>query len=107
MNPAPSLMPLSFRPAAAQDIDAIVALVNSAYRGDSSRQGSATEADLRDGQRTDDEEIQALVTTENSLLLLGWQGEQLSSSVHLELTPQGAYLGMLTIKPGLQGLGLG
>ena len=107
MNPAPSLMPLSFRPAAVQDVDAIVALVNSAYRGDSSRQGWTTEADILDGQRTDAEEIQTLITTANSLLLLGWQGEQLISSVHLELTPQGAYLGMLTIKPGLQGLGLG
>src|SRR5690554_7352324 len=98
MNPAPSLMPLSFRPASVQDVDAIVALVNSAYRGDSSRQGWTTEADILDGQRTDAEEIQILITTPTPLLLLGWQGGQLISSVHLELTPQGAYLASLPIK---------
>lgn len=103
MSPAP----LSFRRATPADIDTIVTLVNSAYRGDTSRQGWTTEADLLDGQRTDADELYKLITTENSLLLLGWQDGELISSVHLEKTPQGAYLGMLTIKPGLQGQGLG
>ena len=107
MNSAQPLMSLSFRPARAQDVGTIVALVNSAYRGDSSRQGWTTEADILDGQRTDAEEIHSLVSAENSLLLLGWQGEELISSVHLEQTEQDAYLGMLTIKPSLQGQGLG
>jgi len=107
MNQAQSLSSLSFRPAQPQDVEAIVTLVNSAYRGDSSRQGWTTEADILDGQRTDAEEIHSLITADNSLLLLGWQGDELVSSVHLEKTEQGAYLGMLTIKPGLQGQGLG
>ena len=44
---------LSFRPANHADIPALVALVTSAYRGDVSRQGWTTEADLLDGQRID------------------------------------------------------
>ena len=40
-------------PAAASDLPAIADLVNSAYRGDSSRQGWTTEADYLGGQRTD------------------------------------------------------
>ena len=40
-------------PATASDLPAIAALVNSAYRGDSSRQGWTTEADYLGGQRTD------------------------------------------------------
>ncbi len=35
------------------NIHAVVALVESAYRGDASRVGWTTEADLLDGQRTD------------------------------------------------------
>jgi len=58
---------ISYRPAKLTDVDAIVALVNSAYRGPSSRAGWTTEADLLDGQRTDAEEISRLVGM-NSLL---------------------------------------
>ena len=46
---------LQFRAATAADIDALVALVTSAYRGDASRQGWTTEADMLDGQRIDPE----------------------------------------------------
>src|SRR4051794_13241714 len=42
-----------FREAGPADLGAIVALVESAYRGESSRAGWTTEADLLDGQRTD------------------------------------------------------
>ena len=48
-------MPL-FR-AESSDLPAVADLVNSAYRGDSSRQGWATEADLLGGQRTDAEAL--------------------------------------------------
>ncbi|HVV95505.1 MAG TPA: GNAT family N-acetyltransferase, partial [Rhodanobacteraceae bacterium] len=43
----------TFRAASRDDVPAIVALVESAYRGDVSRKGWTTEADLLDGQRTD------------------------------------------------------
>ena len=43
---------LSFRTAESSDTPTIVELVNSAYRGDSGKQGWTTEADLLDGQRT-------------------------------------------------------
>jgi hypothetical protein len=42
---------LPTRPATIEDAGALVALVNSAYRGDSSKAGWTTEADLLDGQR--------------------------------------------------------
>ena len=45
---------LAYRAATAADIDAVVALVESAYRGDASRQGWTTEADFLDGRRTGD-----------------------------------------------------
>ncbi|EST29679.1 hypothetical protein M878_20325 [Streptomyces roseochromogenus subsp. oscitans DS 12.976] len=52
---------LTCRIATADDIPALVALVESAYRGDTSRRGWTTEADLLDGQRTDLDAVTAIV----------------------------------------------
>jgi hypothetical protein len=46
-------MALRFRLAGSPDVGAIVGLVDSAYRGDASRAGWTTEADLLDAQRLD------------------------------------------------------
>ena len=48
MNDAPDI-----RPATNADLDALHALVERAYRGDSARGGWSHEADLLGGQRTD------------------------------------------------------
>ena len=63
-------MRLVFRCACSGDVPAIVDLVESAYRGDSSRAGWTTEADLLDGQRTDPEAISAVITGPGSVMLL-------------------------------------
>ena len=99
---------ISFRLAQLTDVNAIVALVNSAYRGESSRKGWTTEADLLDGQRTDREEISRLIEREGSVILLCMHGKEIVGSVHLEkIDATSAYIGMLVIKPTLQGQGLG
>ena len=52
------------------DLDAIAALVNSAYRGDSSRAGWTTEADYLEGQRTDAERLrEQLASTAGAVML--------------------------------------
>ena len=53
--------PLAIRFATEADVVALVTLVTSAYRGDASRAGWTTEADLLDGQRTDPEGVRELV----------------------------------------------
>jgi predicted N-acetyltransferase YhbS len=99
---------LAFRIATAADIDAIVALVNSAYRGDTSRAGWTTEADILGGQRTDAVEISRLVSEEDSAIMLCTCDNKLIGSVHLyRVDAANAYMGMLVIKPVLQGRGLG
>ena len=99
---------LTFHRAAPADVDAIVALVNSAYRGESSRAGWTTEADLLDGQRTDAEEISQLMVADDSIILLCLHGIDIIGSVHLEkLDAETSYMGMLVIRPVLQGQGLG
>lgn len=98
----------TFRRAGTADAEAIAALVNSAYRGDSSRAGWTTEADLLGGQRTDAEEIAQLVGREGSVLLLCLRAGELVGSVYVErMDDATAYLGMLVIRPVLQGQGLG
>ncbi|MCM3886768.1 GNAT family N-acetyltransferase [Frankia sp. R82] len=74
MRPVSPLPPgyLTYRQALGteSEIAAIVALVESAYRGESSRAGWTTEADLLAGRRTDSAEVRAAVTDPNSLVLL-------------------------------------
>jgi ribosomal protein S18 acetylase RimI-like enzyme len=95
--------------ATAADADALVALVNSAYRGDSSRVGWTTEADLLGGQRTDADGIRELVASdERRLLLHRAVGGAPVACVLLERTAGGGcYLGMLTVRPDLQAAGFG
>ena len=61
---------LSFRYAKREDTADISRLVNSAYRGDSSRVGWTTEADLIDGARTNENEIRELIVAKDSMLFL-------------------------------------
>ena len=96
------------RLATAADVDAIVALVNSGYRGDSSRVGWTTEADILGGQRTDADEIARLMAEDDSVILLCLDKDEIVGSVHLERVDETiAYMGMLVIRPVLQGHGLG
>jgi len=102
-------MPLYLAQAA--DIPAVAALVNSAYRGETSRQGWTTEADYIGGQRTDEASLlKDLADKPDARLLLfrDEPGAELLGCVWLE--PAGAevwYLGMLTIRPDLQDRKLG
>jgi len=99
---------LDFRRAVSDDVDFIATLVNSAYRGESSRAGWTTEADILDGQRTDAHEISLLIEKNDSLILLCVCNEHIVGSVHLErLDALTTYMGMFVIMPELQGQGLG
>jgi GNAT superfamily N-acetyltransferase len=103
----PDSQALLFRTAVAPDAGVVADLVNSAYRGDSSRAGWTTEADLLEGRRTNETEIRRLIEANGSIVLLCLQGEEIIGSVHLKIQDEGAYLGLLVVKPGLQGLGIG
>ena len=105
--PGADILELSFRKAAKTDVHDIVALVNSAYRGESSKVGWTNEADLVDGPRTDAEDISRLVETDGSMILICLTESEIAGCVHLEKVAGGAYLGMLAIKPSLQGGGIG
>jgi GNAT superfamily N-acetyltransferase len=96
-----------FRKAVESDMEAIVALVQSAYRGDSSRQGWTTEADLLDGQRTDLAEVAEALAAPDSVVLLASVDGQLLACCHVERQGDAAYFGMFAVHPPYQGSGLG
>jgi ribosomal protein S18 acetylase RimI-like enzyme len=100
-------MALTFRRATLDDVGAVVSLVESAYRGDASRAGWTTEADLLDGQRTDAREITELVTGATSLIVLAEDEGALLGCVLVADEGENAYLGMLSVRPTLQASGLG
>lgn len=90
-----------------RDAGQIAALVNSAYRGEISKQGWTTEADLVMGRRTETDEIERLIATDDSMFLLCKAEAQLIGSVHLQKQADQVYLGMLAVSPPLQGRGIG
>lgn len=82
-------------------------LVNSAYRGDTSRQGWTTEADLLDGTRIDEAAIRDLIARPDTTVLTYWEDDGLLGCVELRAAEGKLYLGMLSVKPDTQGKGLG
>lgn len=95
--------------ATAQDIVAIKDLLNSAYRGESSRQGWTTEADIIAGDvRTDEEDLQKVMQQEGSIFLkFVGVNNSLVGCVNLQQHPGKMYLGMFSVSPLLQGSGIG
>jgi ribosomal protein S18 acetylase RimI-like enzyme len=98
---------LAFRAAGADDIDAVVALVESAYRGDASRVGWTTEADLLDGRRTGRDDIEAILARERSQLLLAERDGEMLACAHVMVEDGAGYFGMFSVVPALQGAGIG
>jgi ribosomal protein S18 acetylase RimI-like enzyme len=97
-----------FRRAAEADVSAIVALVESAYRGDVSRIGWTTEADLLDGQRTDAPAVATILRAPGSTVLLAEAAGTLVACCQLEQRPAAvAYFGMFSVQPRGQGQGVG
>lgn len=98
---------LSFRPATLADIDALVVLVTSAYRGDASKQGWTTEADMLDGQRIDPDVLRKDIERERSLIIIAEREAQLLACAHVAEENGAGYFGMFSVKPDLQGGGVG
>lgn len=96
-----------FRKARSDDIENIVKLVESAYRGDASRRGWTTEADLIDGQRTDKNEVTNLINADNSEIILCESNKNLTASVYIVNKGDYAYMGMFAVSPLSQGQGIG
>ncbi len=97
----------AFRAATPHDIPALVALVTSAYRGEASRAGWTTEADLLEGQRIDPEVLRADLARPRSRVLVAGDEAGLAACAHVADEDGAGYFGMFAVRPGLQRGGLG
>ena len=139
---------IHFSYATHDDIDAVVELVNAAYRGEPGEDGWTTESELLDGQRLDGDMLAETLDRPGAHVLLAHSGGELVGCCELQrprkngnLVPPGevaavdlttkplheerklddppppehpdgvdegaAYFGMFSVKPGLQGGGVG
>lgn len=100
---------MMFRPATAADLSALNDLIDSAFRGERSRAGWTTEADLLGGQRTDPELLAAILADPDQCLLLAEAapGAPVGCVLVMRKPDAIAGLGMLTVAPAQQGGGLG
>ncbi|HUS03018.1 MAG TPA: GNAT family N-acetyltransferase [Chitinophagaceae bacterium] len=90
------------------DIPKLVALINSAYRGEDSKKGWTTEADLLEGQRVNAEGLDKIINTPGSIILKCCNEEEnIIGCVYLKQNDKKMYLGMLTVSPTLQAGGIG
>ena len=92
-----------------QDIPELVSLINSAYRGDASKKGWTTEADLLEGEiRTNEETLEQLLQT-NGAVFLKYINEQneIEGCIFLDKKGDQLYLGLLSVSPILQAKGTG
>lgn len=98
---------MQLRKAGPADVDGVVALVQSAYRGEPSRAGWTTEADLLDGQRTDAQAVTAVIEGPGSQLLLAVDGDELLGCCALEDRGTRWYFGTFAVRPVAQARGTG
>jgi ribosomal protein S18 acetylase RimI-like enzyme len=98
---------LRFRAATAADVPMLVELVTSAYRGDSSRVGWTTEADLLDGNRIDPDVLREDIERPRSRVILAERDGRTLACAHVAEEDGAGYFGMFSVVPGLQGGGIG
>lgn len=98
---------LQFRAATQADLPAVVALVESAYRGEASRAGWTTEADFLGGQRTSLTDIAPLLDRPMSRILLVERDGSLLACAHVAVEDGTGYFGMFSVDPLRQGGGTG
>jgi len=94
--------------AAITDVPELNILVNSAYRGETSKKGWTTEADLLDGLRIDEATLNSYFEDPNIIILKNTdEAGQITGSVYLEVRRPKLYVGMFSVSPLLQGKGVG
>ena len=98
---------LQFRAATLADVDAVVALVESAYRGEASRAGWTTEADFLNGRRTGADDVFACIDRADSLVLLAERDASILACAHIAIEDGVGYFGMFSVRPTRQGDGIG
>lgn len=95
------------RPIQESDIASATQLINRAYRGEASRKGWTTEADLMDGLRTDEVGLREVLKNPKATMLVRLEGDEVTGTVYVEDKGDRLYVGMLTVEPERQAKGIG
>lgn len=92
-----------------KDLEPIIRLVNSAYRGETAKKGWTHEADLIKGEmRIDEKMLNKLFDAPGSTILKAIDDSgEISGCVYLEKKGSALYLGMLSVSPDKQASGIG
>lgn len=100
-------MPISI--ADEKDISSLVALMDSAYRGEGSKKGWTSEADLFIGNKRTDEETLVKLINKPGAVFLKHTNEAgiIDGCVFLHKKESKIYLGMFSVSPLAQGKGIG
>lgn len=90
------------------DVESLVRLIRSAYRGESSRQGWTSEVDLVGGDRINAEQVLTMINGPDSIMLVFDKGSSIIACCHVEDRGSNlAYFGTFAVSPAAQGAGLG
>jgi ribosomal protein S18 acetylase RimI-like enzyme len=91
----------------AEDIVSLNTLINSAYRGEFSKKGWTTEANILEGSRTTEVELLDIIQDASHTILKYSDNGKIIGCVLLKVKANELYLGMLTVSPDLQNSGIG
>jgi ribosomal protein S18 acetylase RimI-like enzyme len=89
------------------DVSFLNILVNSAYRGEHSKKGWTTEAYILDGIRISEKELFESIQKPDITIFKFTINEEIIGCVMLAKKTNKLYLGMLTVSPELQNVGVG
>lgn len=89
------------------DVSDLTRLINSAYRGESSKKGWTTEANFLKGSRITKEELAEIIQEDKNTIFKFVENNKIIGSILLEKNENQLYLGMLTVNPELQNSGIG
>lgn len=96
-----------FRHATHNDIPTITSLLNRSYRGDSSRAGWTTEADLLSGKRIDEAGLFQMLNVPDSLILIALSDDTITATIHAHREGDIVHFGLFAVEPTQQGNGVG
>ena len=102
---------LHFYKAEPIDASSIATLINTAYRGETSRKGWTTEADILDGLRTTTADITKTIKRDDAFILIGVLNDEIVATLCCECQELAfkstSHFGMIAVKPSLQNKGYG
>ncbi|MBZ5788540.1 GNAT family N-acetyltransferase [Burkholderia contaminans] len=96
-----------YRTANGHDVDALVQLINSAYRPTAAAAGWTHEASLVDGPRIASSQLVDTLRAPDSVLLVADVEGQIAGCIEVRKDGNVAYIGTLAVSPSMQDRGLG